>query len=83
MFHQCFISSRYIRREKEIATTKQEMAESENNHQKQLVERLQRKLSEAESQLKELSEAAQLHSESAAQHDEILAKVRELIMAGQ
>ena len=66
---------RYVRREKEIAETKRDLADSENTRHKQLVEHLQRQLSEAKQQLSEVNEAARLHSETEAQHAEILKKV--------
>ena len=66
---------RYVRREKEIAETKRELADSENTRHKQLVEHLQRHLSEVKQQLSEVNEAARLHSETDAQHAEILKKV--------
>ena len=67
---------RYVRREKEIAQTKRELAESENTRNQQLVEHLQRQLTEAQDQLREVGEAARVHSETAAQHAEILSKVK-------
>lgn len=66
-----------MRREKEIAVTKQELAEAENTRHKQQVELLQRQLSEARTELQEVTEAARLQSETAAQHADVLAKVRE------
>ena len=68
---------RYVRREKDIAETKRELAESENARHMQLVEQLQRQLSEARQQLSEVNEAAKLHSETDVQHAEILKKVSE------
>ncbi|XP_064382187.1 nucleoprotein TPR-like isoform X2 [Halichondria panicea] len=69
---------RFVRREREIATTKQEMAESENTRHKQQAEHLQRQLSTAQAGLAELTEAAQLHSESTVQHTEMLTKLESL-----
>ena len=69
------LTHRYVRREKEIAETKRELAESENTRHKQLVEHLQRQLTEAKQQLNEVNEAARLHSETDVQHAEILKKV--------
>ena len=69
------MACRFVRREREIATTKQEMAESENTRHKQQAEHLQRQLSTAQAGLAELTEAAQLHSESTVQHTEMLTKV--------
>lgn len=66
---------RYVRREKEIAETKRDLAESENTRHKQLVKHLQRQLGEAKQQLSEVNEAARLHSETEVQHAEILKKV--------
>ena len=70
-----FRSDRYVRREKEIAETKQDLAESENTRHQQKAEHLQRRLEEAEGQLREVTEQARAHSETAAQHAEVLAKV--------
>ena len=66
---------RYVRREKDIAETKRELAESENIRHKQLVEHLQRQLTEVKQQLSEVNEAARLHSETDVQHAELLKKV--------
>ena len=66
---------RYIRREKEIADTKRELAESENVRHRQLADHLKSQLAEARDQLSEVTEAARSHTETAAQHAEILAKV--------
>lgn len=66
---------RYVRREKEIAETKRELAESESSRYHQLSEHLQRQLDEARAELKEITEAAKLQSETATQHAEVLEKV--------
>ena len=51
---------RFVRREKEIAETKREMAENECSRFKQTSERLQRRLNDAETQLAELSATAKV-----------------------
>ena len=65
-----------MRREKEIADTKRELAESENVRHRQLADHLKTQLTEAKEQLVEVTEAAKAQSETAAQHAEILAKVQ-------
>ena len=71
-------SSRYVRREKEIADTKRELAESENVRHRQLADHLKTQLTEAKEQFVEVTEAAKAQSETVAQHAEILAKVHTL-----
>lgn len=67
---------RYVRREKEIAVTKQELAESESLRCQQEARQLERELREAQQQLRETSEAARHQTKTAAEHAEVLAKVR-------
>ena len=67
---------RYIRREKEIAVTRRELAESERLRHQQEARQLEQELREAREQLREISETAQLQTVTAAQHAEVLAKVR-------
>ncbi len=67
---------RYVRREKEIAEARRELAESDNMQHKQLLESAQRQLGNAQSELKELSESASSQRTTAAQHADILKKVR-------
>ena len=51
---------RFVRREKEIAETKREMAESEAAHLNQVVVKLQQQLAETKSQLQELADATKV-----------------------
>ena len=73
---------RYVRREKNIADTKREIAEAENLRNKQLAEHLQRQLQETKEELKEVSAAAKSQAVTNAQHSEILAKVKALACLG-
>ena len=66
---------RFTRREREIAETKRELAESESLRHGQRVGHLERQLREVEEALRQSEEAAKLQSETASQHAEILAKV--------
>ena len=54
-----------VRREKEIADTKRELAESENVRHRQLADHLKTQLTEAKEQLVEVTEAAKAQSETA------------------
>lgn len=64
-----------MRREKEIAETRRELAEGENLRNKQLLESAKRQLASTQEELKELCEKASSHSVTSAQHAEILKKV--------
>ena len=66
---------RYVRREKEIAEARRELAESDNMQHKQLLESTQRQLLTAQAELKDLSENASNQRATAAQHADILKKV--------
>ena len=66
---------RFVRREKDIAETKRELAETENQRHRRLSEQLQRQLDETREQLKQVEAAAKTHSMTSTQHAEILAKV--------
>lgn len=72
---------RYVRREREIAVTRQELAESESLRCQQEARQLERELREARQQLRETSEAARLQTKTAAEHAEVLAKVRSEVTA--
>jgi nucleoprotein TPR len=69
---------RFMRREKEIAETKMEMAESEKSHLLQTINRLEQQLVTANDQLKELGEVAKATEETAADYEDILNKVQML-----
>lgn len=70
-----------MRREKEIAETRRELAEAENLQHKQVLGSTQRQLATAQSELKELCDNASSQQVTAAQHAEILKKVRTTVMA--
>ena len=72
----CCLCFRYVRREKDIAETKRELAESENVRQKQLLESTQRQLATVQAELDELCQNAASQNVTAAKHAEILKKVR-------
>lgn len=75
------VRCRYVRREKEIAETRRELAEAENLQHKQVLGSTQRQLATAQSELKELCDNASSQQVTAAQHAEILKKVRTTVMA--
>ena len=66
---------RFARREREIAETKRELAESESLRYSQRAELLGRRLREVETRLRESEDAAEAERQTASQHAEILAKV--------
>lgn len=68
-------SARYVRREKEIAETRRELAEGENLRHKQLLESVRRQLVSTQAEMKELCENASSQTLTATQHAEILKKV--------
>lgn len=70
------LPTRYVRREKEIASTRRELAESENLRYKQQLESTQRQLTSTKEELKELYQSVSSQSATAAQHAELLKKVR-------
>ena len=67
--------SRYIRREKEIAETRRELAEVDNMRHKQQLESTQRQLTSAQSELKQLCENVTSQRVTALQHAEVMKKV--------
>lgn len=69
-----------MRREKEIAETRRELAEAENLQHKQVLGSTQRQLATAQSELKELCDNASSQQVTAAQHAEILKKVRTTVI---
>ena len=71
--HHC--PHRFTRREREIAETKRELAESESLRRGQRVELLERRVREVEGELRERVESEKAERETAVQHAEILAKV--------
>ena len=68
-------SSRYVRREKEIAETRCGLAESKSLRHGQRACLAEQRLQEVEEELRETREAAMSQQETATQHAEILAKV--------
>ena len=66
---------RYVRREKEIAETRRELAVGENLRYKQELKSAQRQLASAQAELDQIRDSAASRSVTAAQHAEILKKV--------